>query len=265
MTPEDLERDLSALAEPHADDERLRLAIGATLREQLRPAPRRRTRRAVGLVTLGAATIAAAVVALISTGGSGNAAILAHVMRASTPPANIVVHLKETGANPDGTPVSAEWWQETNAPYAMRLIKGIGGEVRETSVDGATQSEYDAATNTVYQQPDANAPTLIDPIETMRAGLTNGTAQIDGTVTIGGRSLYKIELPSGCVGYFDKTSYRPVYIDNPQRDGTVVRTEVTAYDELPITAESEKLLSVTAQHPDARVQQGDAPGPVKTR
>jgi hypothetical protein len=265
MTTDDLERDLAALAEPQPDDERLRRAIRATLHERALPAPRRRGRRAFGLAAVAVATLAAALVALIGTGGSGEAAILAHVMRASTPPANIVVHVKETGTLADGTPVSAEWWQETNAPYAMRLIKGTVDRLNETSLDGTTQSQYDAATNTVYQQAESKAPTLIDPIETMRAALANGTAQAGGTVTIGGRSLYKIELPNGCVGYFDKTTYRPVYIDNPQRDGTLVRTEVTAYDELPISPENEKLVSITAQHPDARVQQGVAPGPVKPR
>jgi len=231
MTTDQLERDLTSLAEPHADDDRLRLSIRATLREQVRPAPRRRTRLAFGFGAIAAATVAAAIVALIGTGGSSDAAILAHVVHASSPPANLVVHLKETGTQPDGTQVSAEWWQETNAPYAMRLIKGVSGQSNET----------------------------------MRAGLTDGTAHVAGTVTIGGRSLYKIELPNGVVGYFDKTSYRPVYIDNPQRDGSIVRTEVTAYDELPLNAQNEKLVSITEQHPGARVQQGEAPGPTKQR
>ena len=124
MTTDQLERDLTSLAEPHADDDRLRLSIRATLREQVRPAPRRRTRLAFGFGAIAAATVAAAIVALIGTGGSSDAAILAHVVHASSPPANLVVHLKETGTQPDGTQVSAEWWQETNAPYAMRLIKG---------------------------------------------------------------------------------------------------------------------------------------------
>jgi hypothetical protein len=35
MTTDELERDLQALAEPHAGNERLRLAIRATLDEQL--------------------------------------------------------------------------------------------------------------------------------------------------------------------------------------------------------------------------------------
>jgi hypothetical protein len=61
------------------------------------------------------------------------------------------------------------------------------------------------------------------------------------------------------VGYFDTTSYRPRYLDNPQADGSVVRTRVVSYEELPMTPDNAKLLSITAQHPDARVLMRDAP------
>jgi hypothetical protein len=266
MTTDELERDLKTLAEPRPDDEHLRLAIRATLGEHLqaRPTRRRRARLVLGAAGLAAATAAAALVALIGSGGpsSANAAILAHVARAVTPPANLIVHVKETGTLPEGTQVGAEWWQETNAPYALRLIKGPLGQENEGGSDGTTAYQYDASTNTIYEQPDSKAPTLVDPIETARAALANGTAQVDGTVTIDGQSLYKIDLSDGVVGYFDRTDYQPVYIDNPQRGGgSVVRTKVLTYDELANTAENEKLLSVSAQHPGARVVHGSPTDP----
>jgi hypothetical protein len=281
MTTDELERDLNALAEPQADDERLRLAIRATLGEQLqgRPKIRRRTRLVLGSAAVTAAALAAAAVALIGTSGgpsSANAAILAHVVRAISPPANIIVHVKEAGVQGDGTQVAAEWWQETNPPYAIRLIKGTdgqqvdtkgnaGGQQAESAANGTTFSQYDAGTNTIYQRPDSASPTLIDPIETVRAGLTHGTAQVAGTVTIDGQSLYKIELPDGVVGYFDRTDYQPVYLDNPQRDGSVVRTRVITYEELSITLENEMLLSITAQHPRASVDTGPPPASAKQK
>jgi hypothetical protein len=282
MTTDELERDLKTLAEPQADDERLRLAIRATLGEQLqgRPKIRRRTRLVLGSAAVTAAAIAAAAVALIGTSGSGpssaNAAILAHVVRAISPPANMIVHVKEAGVQDDGTQVAAEWWQETNPPYAIRLIKrtagqqvdtkgNAGGQQVESAADGTTFSQYDAGTNTIYQRPDSTAPTFIDPIETVRAGLTHGTAQVTGTVTIDGQSLYKIELPDGVVGYFDRTDYRPVYLDNPQRDGSVVRTRVITYEELSITPENETLLSITAQHPRASLDTGSPPASAKQK
>ena len=280
MTTDELERDVKRLAEPQAGDERLRLAIRATLGEQLqgRPQIRRRTRLMVGAAAVTAATFAAGAVALIGTRGSGpssaNAAILAHVVGAISPPANFIVHVKEAGLQPDGTQVAAEWWQETNPPYAIRLIKGAAGQhvdskgnavgqQVESAADGSTSSQYDAGTNTIYQRPDSTSPTLIDPIETVRAGLTHGTAQVAGTVTIDGQSLYKIELPDGVVGYFDRTDYRPVYLDNPQRDGSVVRTRVISYEQLSITPENETLLSISAQHPRASVYTGSPPAPAK--
>ena len=260
MTTDELEHDLRTLAEPQADDARLRLAVRATLDERLqdRRKPRRRARLALGLAAVAAATAAAAIAALIGTGGSAgpssaNAAILAHVVRAMSPPANMIVHVKETGVLHDGTPVGAEWWQETNPPHAMRLIKGAADQQGESAADGTTSSRYDAGTDTIYERPDSRSPTLIDPVETVRAALTGGTAQVAGTVTIDGQSLYEIELSNGSVGYFDQGDYRPVYIDNLQHDGAVVRTRVITYEELPITPENEKLLSIAAQHPDASV------------
>jgi hypothetical protein len=214
MPTDELERDLKTLAEPQADDERLRLAIRATLCEHPRGRlqARRRTRLVLGSAAVAAATLAAAVVALIGMGGSGpssaNAAILAQVVRAISPPANIIVHVKEAGVQPDGTQVAAEWWQETNPPYAIRLIKGTagqpidakgnaGGQQVETAADGTTSSQYDAGTNTIYQRPDST-PMLIDPSESVRAWLTQGTAQVAGAVTIDGQSLYTVELTRTC-------------------------------------------------------------------
>jgi hypothetical protein len=282
MRTDELERDLKTLAEPRAGDERLRLSIRSTLGEELRGRPtiRRRGRRMLGLAAVTAVALVAAVGALIGTSGFGpssaNAAILAHVVRAISPPANIIVHVKEVGVQDDGTQVSAEWWQETNAPYAIRLIKGTagqpgdakgntgGGQV-ESAADGTNSSQYDASTNTIYESPDSTSPTLIDPIESVRAELTQGTAQVTGTVTIDGQSLYKIALPDGVIGYFDQTDYRPAYLDNPQRDGGVVRTRVITYEELPITPENELLLSISAQHPRASVDTAPPPEPAKQK
>ena len=277
MTTDELERDLKQLAEPKADDERLRLAIRASVGEHVRERPRRRrrSRRVLGSAVVGAAAlVAAAAAVLIGTNAAGpspaNAAILAHVARAISPPADMIVHVKEAGVQADGTQVSAEWWQETNPPYSIRLIKGAapqqvdakgstGGGQIESAADGTTSSEYDTATNTIYQWPDSTSPRLIDPIESVRAQLGQGTAQVVGTAMIGGQSLYKIALADGVVGYFDRNDYRPVYLDNPQRDGSVVRTRVIIYQELSTTSDNELLLSIGAQHPRASVDTSPPP------
>jgi hypothetical protein len=73
---------------------------------------------------------------------------------------------------------------------------------------------------------------VVDPLSIVRQQLAAGSAQVAGRVTIDGASLYKIELPNGVVGYFDATSYRPMYVDNPKGDGSVVRSRVVTYEEL---------------------------------
>jgi hypothetical protein len=268
MTTDQLERDLKTLAEPQEVDERLRLATRALLTERLQARPRRRlrTRLAFGWVAVPAAAIAVAIVALVGTGGSGgpssaDAAIIQHAIRAITSPANSIVHVKETGVQ-NGVPVAAEWWQQTSSPYTIRMIKGPVGQQSEVADDGTTRFEYDSGTNTIYERPESSAPTLTDPISTVRNQLANGSADVAGTVTIDGQSLVKIALPNGVIAYFDGTDYRPVYLDNPQRDGSIVRTRVVTYEELPTITENENLLSITAQHPDARVDTSpsDTPG-----
>jgi len=270
MRTDELEHDLKTLAEPKAGDEQLRAAIRGLIGEQLQaPQSRRPTRLMFGAAAVASATVAAAILSLLGTTGSGgpssaDAAILAHVARTMSPPANLIVHVKETGTLSQGTSVAVEWWQETNAPYALRLIKGPMGQEVEGAADGTTSSQFDAATNTVYRHPDSSPPTLVDPIESVRAALNAGTAQIAGTATISGRLLYKVELPKGVVGYFDRTTYRPVYLDNPEGNGGVVRTQVVAYEELPLTPENERLLSITAQHPGASVETESARPPKQT-
>ena len=137
MTTEQLERDLKLLAEPREDDERLRLELRARLGEQMLVRPKRRRRRWVGLGWAAAAAAAASAAAIVAIGWPGgsaapsaaDAAIIRHALRAITLPANAIVHVKETGLQ-DGTPVAAEWWQQTSPPHALRMIKGRGGRLR---------------------------------------------------------------------------------------------------------------------------------------
>jgi hypothetical protein len=265
MTTEELERDLKMLSEPREADERLRLAIRARLGEQMLVRPRRRLRPRLGFggAAVVAAAIAAAIVSFGWPGGSAgpsaaDAAIVRHALRAITLPANAIVHVKEVGVH-DGTPVAAEWWQQTSPPHVLRMIKGPVGRQVEGADDGTTSFRYDAGANTVVETPASSAPALVDPIAGVREELARGGAKVAGTATIDGKALYEIELSTGVVGYFDTTDYRPMYLDNPQADGSVVRTRVVTYEELPMTPDNAKLLSITAQHPHARVLTRGAP------
>jgi hypothetical protein len=265
MTTEELERDLEMLAAPREADENLRLEIRARLREQMRVRPRRRQRpvRGFGWAVVAAAIAAALVAAGWPGGGSGgppaaDAAIIRHALRAITPPAEMIVHVKEIGVQ-DGKPIGVEWWQQTSAPHALRMIKRYGDYEGEGANDGTTSSHYDDGSDTVVEMPAGSAPALVDPMVRVREQLARGGAQVAGTAKIDGTNLYKIELATGAVGYFDTTTYRPIYLENPQGDGSIVRTRVVTYEELPMNPANARLLSVTAQHPNARVRTTSAP------
>ena len=261
-----LERDLQRLAEPRDEDEHVRLAVRTVLAARAAPRPqRRRPRRPAIRIAFGAAVVAAVTTAIalvtgVGPSGSGgpsvaDAAVIHHALTAVTSPANSILHEKLVGVQ-NAVPVEAEWWQQTSPPYASRLIKGPVGHEGEVSDNGITSFAYDARTNTITEQRDSSAPTPIDPVSQARQELASGQAQVAGTVVIGGSTLYKIDLPHGLVGYFDTSDYRPRYMDDPQRNGSVVRVQVVAYDYLPMTASSRALLSVPAQHPTARIVAG---------
>jgi len=254
-----LEGDLQALAKEQENDERLRLALRRQLAERLQPRSSRRLSRRIGFGLAAAAAAAlAAIAALVGTGGSGgpglaNAAIIHHAIKAVSCPANRILHVKVVGVQ-NGVAIAGETWQETSAPYADRGIKGEVGHQGEAAENGTITSQYDPGTNTIYEQPDSSSPTFNDPLSQVRKELAKGAAQVDGSVVIDGVSLYKISLPNGLVGYFDKNDYMPRYLDDPQRDGgDVVRLRVAAYEYLPMTPANRALLSISAQHPGARI------------
>ena len=261
-----LERDLQRLAEPRDEDEHVRPAVRKQLAAKAAPRRRRRPSMRIALATaaVAAAAAAIAIVTDVGTSGSGgpavaDAAVIHHALTALTSPANAILHEQVVGVQ-NGVPVEAEWWQETSPPYASRVIKGPVGHEREGSDNGTTSFEYDPGTNTITEQPDSSPPTPIDPVSEVRQELASGQARLAGTVVIGGSSLYKIDLPHGLIGYFATNDYRPRYMDDPQRDGSMVRVRVAAYEYLPMTSSSRTLLSVTAQHPTARIVTGSNSG-----
>jgi hypothetical protein len=257
-----VERDLQRLAEPRDEDERLRRAVRQQLAARAAPRPRGRRpmRIALGAAAVAAAAAAIAIVTDLGMSGSGgpavaDAAVIHHTVTALTGPTNAILHEKVVGVQ-DGVPIEAQWWQETSPPYASRVIKGPVGHEGEVSDNGTASFQYDPATNTITEQRDSSPLAPIDPVSEVRQELASGRAQLAGTVVIGGSSLYKIDLPHGLVGYFDTNDYRPRYMDDPQRDGSIVRVRVAAYEYLPMTASSRTLLSVTEQHPTARIVAG---------
>ncbi|MFZ1992550.1 MAG: hypothetical protein WAU75_00455 [Solirubrobacteraceae bacterium] len=262
-----LERDLRQLAEPREDDEQIRLAIRAQLDGRLRPRPPRRRRvsrrmafRASAVSAAAAAVAAAVLVLVVGTNGSGgptaaDAAIIHHALTAVTPPAGDILHAEMTGVHSGVTFVN-EVWRQTAPPYVGRAIK----DHEEFSISGTTESDYDPATNTIYEHPNpASQRPFADPVAKIRQELASGQAHVNGTVVIDGASLYEVDMPDRTVGYFDTGTYALRYVDVPQ----VGRLRVVIYEYLPMTSANQKLLSVIAQHPSARIDTNpsDAPQP----
>jgi hypothetical protein len=161
----------------------------------------------------------------------------------------MILHVKTVDVQ-GGTEFVGEWWQQSSPPFASRGRKGPVGEFAD---DGTSTYFYDAAANTIYEHPDSGPATFTDPVSLIRQQLADGQANLAGTTTIGGQSLYEIKLDSGVAAYVDQTSYVPRYLDEQQRNGSTVRFRVVAYEYLAATPQNLQLLSITAQHPGARV------------
>jgi hypothetical protein len=102
----------------------------------------------------------------------------------------------------------------------------------------------------------------------VRALLDNGDAQIVGTTTLEGRRVFEIRAHSsddmlfnGTI-YVDRQSYEPVLAEVEQRGydcgqstpcAGLEQIRFLAYEYLPQTPESMRLLSTIAQHPSAHV------------
>ena len=260
-------QDLYGSSSPSERQASERQALSRQLIGQLRPRPRRRPRmRIFAGVSAVSAAAAIALVALVGSTGSGgptaaDAAIIHHALRAVTPPTGEILHTKVVGTQ-NGVTAAAEVWRQTAPPYAGRAIKGPIGHQVEFSDNGTTSFEYDPATNTIYERPDSSPrPAPNDPVAQIRQEVASGQAQVNGTVNIDGVPLYKIDLPQGRVGYFDTSNYALRYLDQPQPDGTVVRLRIEVYEYLPMTSANQDLLSVTAQHPGARIDPNPSDAP----
>jgi hypothetical protein len=109
----------------------------------------------------------------------------------------------------------------------------------------------------------SNPPTSADPdspafADQIRALLRSGGARLVGHATIDGRDTLEIRSADGHTTYYvDPTTYAPVELDTTGTDGGTSLV-FTTYELLPANDTNDALLSLTAQHPSATVDQNQA-------
>jgi hypothetical protein len=246
--------------------------FGAAL-HAAKPPPRRRR----GFVLGGALAVATAVVVallLLAPSGGGGArpgpvdAIAA--ARKALDPTGVILHMRLRIDAPDGRTRSFQetwsaqepqrwrlrWWNEGGAP----LHRGPG----ETAYGDGEQSQYHRRRLTIRQgyednTPQTRLPTIFsqkggDPDSDLRALLTSGKLTDEGEQQSGGRTVRRLTKDDGLrkmVFDVDPVTFVPLggsmtlRPPNSRFPATTNAFVVEAFERLPITAETEKLLKIT--------------------
>jgi hypothetical protein len=87
--------------------------------------------------------------------------------------------------------------------------------------------------------------------------LRSGRVRVTGHVTVDGRDAIRLESLDGKKVYLvDAATYDPIEWTTTGGDGGGVTLRFPVYEQLPVDAESLKLLDLQDQHPDAQVVRG---------
>ncbi len=257
--------------------DRVRQMIAATpAASPSTPAGRPRTRLVVGVGVSGA--VAAVAVAVAITDGVGHpvqtasAMTIKHAAAALAPASGTIVHFDFTGTSswtgaPSQTWTQDCWEQEgtANSVVADQAHPGarIGTEIAQI---GNQEEIYDPATNTIYESQPQGAPPAAQPVasssdpsaftEQIQQQLASGHARVVGPATINAQRVTEIVAPDSTYYVRADGSDDPVELIYRNPTGTDPGSATTlvfhTYQLLP-AAGSERLLSLTARHPGARV------------
>jgi hypothetical protein len=221
--------------------------------------PRGRRLRVAKLAAVLAVFAAAAVVVLTRSSGPG--ALDAARAAVGTFPAGTIVHFTSVTHDPSGA-ISGrtELWGATSPPYARRsIIRGDDGATVEQGARGDTVSQYDPD-GVVYVRTlaggtaEGTRPAEFDASAArIRGYLADGSARDVGEVSVGGTKLHRfvVSPPGGGTCTYDvqpETYYGVAMTCSGLPTGSLAER----WEYLPRSG-NETLLSVTAQHPDARV------------
>jgi hypothetical protein len=234
----------------HADfRRRLERAVAADL-------TRGRRRRRVRLAAVGFALAAVIVVLNVLPGGGSSpvqpASALERAAAALARDDDSIMHVHMLGRQyEDGRP-DINWQDEFwVGPAAIRTVEtSPEGRVVETGQTADAQQVWDG--QRVLEAPAQGDAPSSAPDQGFRgevlAALHKGSARVVGR----GRGTLKIAAGAGRTYVVDDQTYNPIeFRTRGTGGGTVLRFVV--YERLPVNAETQKLLSIAAQHRDARV------------
>jgi hypothetical protein len=246
--------------------------FGARLREA-KPPPRKRRGLALG-GALGVATAVVVALLLLAPSGGGGArpgpvdAIAA--ARKALDPAGVILHMRVRTELPgNGIRTSFEETWSAQDPQRWRLKQwSLGdpgfGSKSEMAYGGGEQSSYERGRLTIRQgfqddTPQTRLPTIFsqrggDPDSDLRVLLTSGKLKDAGEQQSGGRTVRRLTKDDGLrsiVFDVDPVSFAPLggtmTFRTPPRTRIPAMTltfVVEAFERLPITPESEKLLVI---------------------
>jgi hypothetical protein len=253
---------------------------------------RRQNRRVVLRSAISLAAVAAVALGVLGTVPRTGPSVVERAAAALRSTDGTILHTVLVGAltGPDGPiDLRIETWQASSPPHdQLQLITAAGRQFEVALADGLGQL-YDPQTNTVYtgssQLKDAqpvdkargtkwktggaeagdagqDKGTIVAADDSYRAKilglLESGKVHEDGRVAVDGRDAIRLVSDDGNVTLLvDADSYEPIEWRVSENGATAV-TSFPTYERLPAGEANAALLSLTARHPDAIVDDDPA-------
>jgi hypothetical protein len=226
-----------------------------------------RSRRLARRTALAAAAAAAAALGVLSALPGNGPSVVERAAAALVPANGTILHVVMRNDE-----LEIESWHQSSPPYDERQIIVSGDRRFEFALADGTPQVYDAETDTIYTGPAPRSP-VAKPRATKKSGqdaqtlarggdpyrekilslLNSGKAHEDGRATIAGREVVRIASNDGALTLLvDADTYEPVEW-RITRGSSTTTTRFSTYEQLEATEANAAALSLTAQHPDARV------------